>query len=244
MQTYFDNSNSFSAYSEPANTATAAATWSPVTVHDESVSVSISGGEMRTKVSGAEATTISTLPKDVLTIGGVTATRQSFINAGVLSEDGQPSGPSQEAQESAESIAQHRPQESPNALSAEAVEALNYTMEDIPDQSLVNVTTMGINAALADGDISGLVNEVTAITGEDPHYAQERFEQAQAIFQKQADRALTAVGVNDLEAFYGFAKTHHKAALNAAVQRQVFGSDLDGYVPIVKAWKFRQTISR
>jgi len=245
MQTqYFDSSNGFSAHSE-STSATATVAWSPTAVHDESVSVSISGGEIRTTVSSAEATTISTLPADVLTINGVTATRQAFINAGILSDDSQSSNLPQAAQESAQNaVEEDQPQTTPHALTEDAVEALNYTMENIPDSSLVNVTTLGINAALADGDITALVSEVTAITGEAPFYAQERFEQAQAIFQSQADKALSAVGVDDLEAFYGFARTHHKAALNAAVQRQVFASDLDGYVPIVKAWKFQQTLSR
>lgn len=217
--------------------------WSPVTVQDDTLSVSMSGSELRSVTSRAEATTISTLPSDVITINGVSATKQAFIVAGILNEDG-----SQKAEEtpsdataSGDSQGSQGSQGStnPHALPSDAVEALNYAFEDIPDSSLNAVTSMGIAASVGNGDVSGIVDEIVRITGEHPGFAQERIEQAQAIFQAQADKALSDVGIKDLGHFYSFAKTSHKGELVDAVNRQVYGSDLSGYIPIVKAYMLK-----
>lgn len=225
----------FNAYQEPTQQTPAISSgWSPVTVQDDAVSVSVSGSEIRSVVSGAEATTISTLPPDVITINGVTATKQSFIAAGILNEDG-----SEKAVEAPVISSETQGTTSPYALPSDAVEALNYALEDIPDSSLNAVTSMGIAATVGNGDASGLVDEIVRITGEHPGFAQERFEQAQAIFQAQADKALADVGIKDLADFYSFAKISHKGALVDAVNRQVYGSDLSGYVPIVKAYMLK-----
>lgn len=234
----------FNAYQEPTQQTPAISSgWSPVTVQDDTVSVSVSDSEIRSVVSGAEATTISTMPSDVITINGVTATKQSFIAAGILNEDGSQLVP--ERQKAVETpvissdSSDSQSSTNPHALPSDAVEALNYALEDIPDSSLNAVTSMGIAATVGNGDVSGLVDEIVRITGEHPGFAQERFEQAQAIFQAQADKALSDVGIKDLADFYSFAKTSHKGALADAVNRQVYGSDLSGYIPIVKAYMLK-----
>lgn len=231
----------FNAYQEPTQqTPVISSKGSPVTVQDDTVSVSVSGSEIRSVVSGAEATTISTMPSDVININGVTATKQSFITAGILNEDGSQKAVETPVISSDSSLpSDSQSSTSPHALPSDAVEALNYALEDIPDSSLNAVTSMGIAATVGNGDVSGLVNEIVRITGEHPGFAQERFEQAQAIFQAQADKALSDVGIKDLADFYSFAKTSHKGALVDAVNRQVYGSDLSGYIPIVKAYMLK-----
>lgn len=231
----------FNAYQEPTQQTPAISSgWSPVTVQDDTVSVSVSDSEIRSVVSGAEATTISTMPSDVIAINGVTATKQSFIAAGILNEDGSQKAVETPVISSDSSLpSDSQSSTSPHALPSDAVEALNYALEDIPDSSLNAVTGMGIAATLGNGDVSGLVDEIVRITGEHPGFAQERFEQAQAVFQAQADKALSDVGIKDLADFYSFAKTSHKGALADAVNRQVYGSDLSGYIPIVKAYMLK-----
>lgn len=232
---YFSTQDGLATYAEPMSTEPRVAAWEPVRVDSGTVSISVSDGVSTSSIMDTQSTTVSTLPDDILTIGGVTATRQSFINAGILNEDGT------DPQEGTQSDQGDQPGEDHDALFENEIDAINDAVEGIPDRALESLTSISIAVAVGKLDEASIIANITQVTGEAPEVSQARFRQAASAYQQQADHFLAGVGVKDVQAFYEFAKAHHAGELQAALTKQVYGGDMSAYRALAQRWNFKQS---
>lgn len=233
--TYFSINDGLSTYAEPIPAEPRLAVWERVRPDSGTVSISVSDGVTTSTTTGDQSATISTLPEDILTIGGVTATRQSFVNAGVLNEDG--TAP----QEGTQGDQVDQPGEDHDELFANEVDAINDAVDGIPDSALDSLTSTSIAVAVGKLDEASIIANITQITGESPEMSQARFRQAVSAYQQQADHFLASVGVKDVQAFYDHCKAHHAGELQAALTKQVYGGDMSAYRALAQRWNFKQS---
>lgn len=106
---------------------------------------------------------------------------------------------------------------------------------DIPqalyDQAMVSAAA----SVAATGDIEDLASSLAATCGMAPSQLQEVQASATAMFQAQADKTISALGVNPSE-FYDWARTHHGEKLGQAVRTQLTTRSVDGYRGLVKTY--------
>lgn len=275
--TYFSKDTNLTTYTEQVAQEPVLARWEVARPSTGVTSVVVRDGQTIHETQKTLSTTVSTLPADIMTIGGisgtkqsfanaglipkapspndmltisgVTAPRQSFINAGILSAD-DGTDLTQEsagaASESALSTAQetglgNEPSEDYDALYENEVDAINDAVQGIPDSALDSLTARAVGVAVGSLEMSSVLSAITQVTGDDPGIAQARFQQAASAYQAQADHFLEGVGVKDVQAFYAFAKAHHRGQLQEAVTKQIYGGDMSAYRVLAQRWNFKQS---
>ena len=174
---------------------------------------------------------------DLVTINGMQAKVSFWVSEGVLQKgtDGQftegtgtpPEAPSQDSQ------VDHFP------IDDGAMSVLNAALAPLPDYALDNITAHAIGAAIGRVTDQTLVSKFSQVSGLDPAESQERMTTMSAIYQDQADKALStrySIGADDKIAFWDWAKTNHQGQLQEAVGKQLRQHDVSGYKALADRW--------
>ncbi|MDH1292114.1 hypothetical protein N5C43_12710 [Comamonas terrigena] len=176
----------------------------------------------------------------VVTLDGISGQVEMFVKAGVLVEtaDGFVHASNGATQGATEDTDQDTPE--PGAMPAETVNAINSAMDGLSDSSVQRAGSLGIAAAVGDSTMEEVAAGIARDTGMEPTEAAQRTQFVVDAYQAQADHFITSdLGIpsGDLQSFYEFCREPaNKGALQAAVQKQVFGNSMAGYKPLVEAY--------
>lgn len=144
------------------------------------------------------------------------------------------------------SEASSRPQETPEVDTADYQQiggrdmaTVNDALAEVDQGNFDGLAATAIGTAIGRIDPGALLNKFSQVSGHGGEEAQSRVDSIMAIYQGQADSAITArfgIARADLPAFYQWARVNHQGQLHEAVHKQVHQHDVSGYKPMADRW--------
>ncbi len=179
------------------------------------------------------------LPTTLVKIDGVQAPISFWVGEGRLQKgaDGKYTEATGQAVEA--------PMADPNdflPITGESMDRLNHALEPLPQQNLDALMATAVGVSLGRLDPASLATQFSNVTGRELEESQGRMAAVQAIFQAQADSALTGrngLSQSDLPAFYAWARENRREALQEAIQKQLYTHDVSGYKTLATQWRSR-----
>ncbi len=179
------------------------------------------------------------LPTTLVKIDGVQAPISFWVGEGRVQK-----GADGKYSESAGQAVQ-APQADPNdflPISGETMDHLNMALEPLPQENLDALMATAVGIAAGRLDQASLATQFANVTGRELEESQGRMQAVQAIFQHQADVALTSrygLSPSDLPAFYEWARSQRQDLLHQTIQKQLYTHDISGYGVLANQWRSR-----
>lgn len=123
----------------------------------------------------------------------------------------------------------------PELFSESEEAAFNASLSDIPQPLYDQAVISAAMQAATTGDIGDFSAKLAADSGLDVAQVRAVQESGTAMFQAQADKAISGLGVDPQE-LYDWARSKHPDQLQAAVRNQVTARDLSGYRELGKQY--------
>ncbi|MHB1175814.1 MAG: hypothetical protein ACYCZJ_11890 [Sulfuriferula sp.] len=123
----------------------------------------------------------------------------------------------------------------PELFSESEEESFNASLSDIPQPLYDQAVISAAMQAATTGDIGDFSAKLAADAGLDVAQVRAVQESGTAMFQAQADKAISGLGVDPRE-LYDWARSKHPDQLQAAVRNQVTARDLSGYRELAKQY--------
>ena len=123
-----------------------------------------------------------------------------------------------------------------------SMDRLNHALEPLPQENLDSLMATAVGIAAGRLDQASLATQFANVTGRELNESQARMEAVQAIYQAQANEALTSrngLSPADLPKFYEWARTQRRELLQEAIQKQLLTHDVSGYKALATQWRSR-----
>ena len=176
-------------------------------------------------------------PTDLVTVNGVQSSIAFWVSEGVL----------QKRADGSYGESTERPADAPapqdtsdvHAIAPQQMETINAALAEVDQNSLDGLAAVGTGVASGRLDASALARKFSQASGLDTEQASARLASIQAIYQAQADTAITSrfgVTAADLPAFYQWARENEQGRLQEAITKQLHTHNLSGYRAIAARW--------
>ncbi len=179
------------------------------------------------------------LPTTLVTMDGVQAPISFWVGEGRLQKAAD--GTYSEAAAQAVAALQADPNDFLH-IDANSMERLNHALDPVPQEYLDTLMASGVGIAMGRIDQASLVSRFASVSGRELDESQGRVEAIQAVYQAQADAALTGrngLSQADLPAFYEWARTNRREQLQETIQKQLYTHDVSGYRTLATQWRSR-----
>jgi hypothetical protein len=116
---------------------------------------------------------------------------------------------------------------------------VNAALGDVDQVSLDGLAAVAMGVAVGRLDASALSTKFSQVSGHDGEQGSGRLESIRAVYQEQADTAITTrygIAPADLPAFYTWARQNLQGQLTDAVMKQMHTHDVSGYKAIAARW--------
>lgn len=193
----------------------------------------------------------------VVSIGGVQAAVKTFIQAGILTKEGdgyvlaggEPSREFKAEQNDSKDEKQGPVNQQADSdadlavMPEEVVDAIDHATAGIPPGAIQAGMALAIASALGDLPIQRVAHGIAQSTGMEPAEAQGRAQFVIDAYQHQTDSYLTSqmgISAEELEGFYDFAREPgNKAELKKALEGQLYGNSMSGWRGLVSRYMDR-----
>ena len=116
---------------------------------------------------------------------------------------------------------------------------VNAALGDVDQGALDGLAAIGMGVASGRLDASALAHKFSQVSGHDGEPGSGRLDSIKAVYQGQADSAITTrygIAAVDLPAFYQWARQNQQGQLSEAVMKQIHTHDVSGYKAIAARW--------
>ncbi|CAM5796330.1 hypothetical protein [Rhizobacter fulvus] len=116
---------------------------------------------------------------------------------------------------------------------------VNAALGDVDQGNLDGLASVAMGVAVGRLDASALSHKFSQVSGHDGEQGSGRLESIRAVYQQQADSAITSrygIAAEDRGAFYSWAKQNMQGQLQEAVMKQMHYADVTGYKAIAARW--------
>lgn len=126
-----------------------------------------------------------------------------------------------------------------HAIGPHQMAIVNAALADVDQGALDGLAATAMGVAVGRLDASALSIKFSQVSGHDGEQGSGRLDSIKAVYQGQADDAITSrfgVAAADLPSFYSWARQNMQGQLTEAVMKQVHQHDVSGYRAIAAQW--------
>lgn len=173
----------------------------------------------------------------LIEVNGIQASAEFWAKEGLLTK--QADGTFSEANGAAPAAAPQVDSSGFQPIGPQQMAVVNAALGDVDQGSLDGLAAIGMGVASGRLDASALMTKFSQVSGHDGEQGSGRLESIKAVYQGQADTAITTrygIAAEDLPAMYAWAKQNMQGQLSEAVMKQIHTHDVSGYGAIAARW--------